>query len=138
MMARSPSSWLQVVWTTFEIFSPEQMIPAFTVPASMRWASMIMPSLNPMQALVMSSTSDSSGMPRLLWTRQAVAGSKKSRDTEQLMSAPIWSGRNPERSRASRAATVATELGVTSVDHMPRVLTPLTRSSVPAGIFSRS
>jgi hypothetical protein len=56
---------------------------------------------------------------------------------EQLMTAPIWSGRKPERSRASRAAKVATELGVTSGVHIPRVLTPLTRSRVPVGISSR-
>ena len=89
VMSGSLSSWSHVVWTTLEMFSPEQMMPAFTVPASMRCDSMIRPSLKPMQALVMSSASDSSGMPRAWCTRQAVAGSKKSRDTEQLIRAPI-------------------------------------------------
>lgn len=37
----------------------------------------------------------------------------------------------------SRAAIVAMELGVTFVGHMQRVVTPLTRSSVPNGIRSR-
>ena len=53
------------------------------------------------------------------------------------MRAPTSPAAKPDFSSASRAAIVAMELGVTFVGHMQRVVTPLTRSSVPNGIRSR-
>ena len=116
--------------------SPATNSPHFTCPSSIMLARKIIPSKKPRQALEISKTRHRSGNPNWLWTKEAVAGSIMSRDTDVNIRQSSSLGGIPEAAMAFFPARTAPSLGRVPLGQKRRSLIPLMSSRRPWGSLS--
>ena len=131
VISGSARSCRMVVSTSGFPFSPATSRPLLTWPNSIMLPSVTMPLSIPRQALEMSKTAAFGATPNRACTRAAVAGSRKSRDTEQFRMHSIWLPGIPARARAYLPAMVAASLGFVPFSQKRRSRMPLMSSRRP-------
>ena len=135
--ASGPESRATVESIAKRLVSPATTRPWSISPASIIVDTTFMPSRNPRQAFPTSKLTASGDSSMRPCTMLAVEGSRWSRLTEVLISAPMSSRATPLRARASSPACAATSLGIVPSSQMRRSTMPASFSSRPLLILRR-